>query len=222
MTVLAVVLTGWITVAVPDPGQRRDARPPMLRALRVPGVAPVLFVTLVFVLAHTILYTYIATFLGHLGMSDSTDLVLLVFGGASMAGIWIVGAHIDRRLRILTVASALLVAVAAAVLALPAGSSVLVYAAVTLWGLGWGGAPTLLQTAVADAGGDSADAAQAVLVTLWNAAMAAGGVTGGVLLDLFGPTSFPWTVLGLLLPVLAVVLAARVHGFPDRRTSPTS
>jgi predicted MFS family arabinose efflux permease len=53
-----------------------------------------------------------------------------------------------------------------------------------------------------------------MLVTLWNAAMAAGGVAGGVLLDAAGPASFPWTLLVLLLPVLAVVLGARRHGFP--------
>ncbi|WP_406471684.1 MFS transporter [Streptomyces sp. NBC_01615] len=223
MTVVAVALIGWIAVVVPErPGlsrQRRGDRAPMLRALRVPGVVPVLFVTLVFVLAHTILYTYIATFLRHLGMDGSTDLVLLVFGGASMVSIWIVGAHIDRRLRALTVASTLLVAVAAGLLAFLAESPALVWVAVALWGLGWGGVPTLLQTAVADAGGDTADAAQAMLVTLWNAAMAGGGVAGGVLLDLFGPTSFPWTVLGLLLPVAAVVIAARAHGFPVGRVN---
>ncbi|GGN86832.1 hypothetical protein GCM10011579_079050 [Streptomyces albiflavescens] len=152
-------------------------------------------------------------------MGGSTDLVLLVFGGASMVSIWIVGAHIDRRLRALTVASTLLVAVAATVLAILADRPALVFVAVALWGLGWGGVPTLLQTAVADAGGDVADAAQAMLVTLWNAAMVGGGVTGGILLDLFGPTSFAWAVLGLLLPVLAVVIVARGHGFPRRRDS---
>ncbi|MYX40549.1 MFS transporter [Streptomyces sp. SID89] len=86
-----------------------------------------------------------------------------------------------------------------------------------MWGLGWGGVPTLLQTAVGDAGGEHADAAQAMLVTLWNVAMAAGGVLGGVLLDARGSGSFPPTVLLLLLPVLGVVLAARDHGFPARR-----
>ncbi|GAA3470117.1 MFS transporter [Nonomuraea roseola] len=219
MTVLTVVLLLWITAVVPDyPGQPRGGRTPMLRTLRVPGVAPVLFVTLVFVLAHTILYTYIATFLDRLGMGGSTDLVLLVFGAASLASIWIVAAHINRRLRALTIASTVLVAAAAAVLAVLAGSPALVYVAVTLWGLGWGGAPTLLQTAVGDAGGEAADAAQAMLVTLWNAAMAGGGVVGGVLLGLLGATSFPWSVLALLAPVLVVVLAARTHGFPGRRS----
>jgi predicted MFS family arabinose efflux permease len=165
----------------------------MSRALAVPGVVPVLFVTLVFVLAHTILYTYIATFLAHLGMADSTDLVLLVFGAASLVSIWIVGAHIQRRLRALLLTGTVLVAVAAA----------------------------LLQTAVSDAGGDSADAALAMLVTLWNVAMAGGGVGGGLLLGLAGSSSFPWAVLVLLVPVLAAVIGSRTHGFPARRAVAT-
>ncbi|GAA4624208.1 MFS transporter [Actinoallomurus vinaceus] len=220
MTALTVVLIAWIVAAVPDhPGQGRHDRTPILAALRVPGVTPVLFVTLVFVLAHTILYAYIATFLDRHGMGSSTDLVLLVFGIASMVSIWVVGAHIHRRLRTLTIAATLLVAAAAAVLAGFAGSPALVYGAAALWGLGWGGVPTLLQTAAGDAGGDQADAAQAMLVTLWNVAMAGGGIIGGILLDRFGPASFPWSLLALLAPVLLVVAAARTHGFPVKRST---
>ncbi|MFE9443007.1 MFS transporter [Streptomyces sp. NPDC006602] len=220
MTGLTVVLLLWIVAAVPDyPGQERGERPKMLGALRVPGVAPVLFVTLVFVLAHTILYAYVATFLKDLGMGGSTDLVLLVFGAASLASIWIVGAQIHRRLRALTIASALLVAVSAALLAVLSDNTALVYVAALLWGLGWGGVPTLLQTAAGDAGGDSADAAQAMLVTLWNVAMAGGGILGGILLDAIGSDSFPWTMLLLLLPVLGVAVLARSHGFPAKRPS---
>ncbi|MFD3513591.1 MFS transporter [Streptomyces sp. NPDC058657] len=229
MTALTLGLLGWIAAVVPDfPGRPRRGNTPardtqpkapsLLSALRVPGVAPVLAVTLVFVLAHTILYTFIATFLTELGMGDSTDLVLLVFGGASLLSIWIVGAHIHRRLRTLMIGATLLIAAAATLLALLSGSTATVYAAVVLWGLGWGGAPTLLQTAAGDAGGAHADAAQAMLVTLWNAAMAGGGVAGGILLGALGPTSFPWSVLALLVPVLLLVLAARTHGFPKRRT----
>ncbi|MFD9592480.1 MFS transporter [Kitasatospora sp. NPDC059973] len=223
MTGLTVLLLVWISATVPDyPGQQAGERPKMLRALKVPGVTPVLFVTLVFVLAHTVLYAYIATFLDDHGLGGSTDLVLLVFGGASLASIWIVGSQIHAKLRALTVASTLLVAVAALLLAVLADTTALVYIAAALWGLGWGGIPTLLQTAVADAGGDQADAAQTMLVTLWNVAMAAGGIIGGVLLDVSGSDSFPWTVLLLLLPVLVVVLVARGHGFPAKRPTPQS
>ncbi|EMF00375.1 MFS transporter [Streptomyces mobaraensis NBRC 13819 = DSM 40847] len=218
MTALTVVVLGWIATAVPDyPGRPRGARAPMLRVLKVPGVTPVLFVTTVFVLAHTVLYAYIATFLDRLGMGGSADLVLLAFGVASLVSIWFVGARIHRRLRALTVASTLLVAAAAAVFAVFSDVPALVYVAATLWGLGWGGVPTLLQTAAGQAGGESADAAQALLVTLWNVAMAAGGVVGGLLLDGLGHLSLPWSVLLLLVPVLAVVVGARAHGFPTRR-----
>uniref|UniRef100_UPI0015F01C53 MFS transporter n=1 Tax=Streptomyces shenzhenensis TaxID=943815 RepID=UPI0015F01C53 len=187
MTGLTVLLIGWIAAAVPDfPGQRRGARVPMLRSLTVPGVSPVLFVTLVYVLAHTLLYAYIATLLDDLGQGGATDLVLLVFGAACLLSIWAVGTYIGRRLRGLTVLSVLLIAAGAALFAVPAEQPALVYTAATLWGLGWGGVPTLLQTAVGNAGGDQADGAQAMLVTLWNVAMAGGGVAGGILLDTLG------------------------------------
>lgn len=64
----------------------------------------------------------------------------------------------------------------------------------------------------------AADTAQAVLVTLWNAAMAGGGIIGGLLLDTLGPAALPWTGLVLALPTLAVVLTARVHTFPALAT----
>ncbi|GGY12457.1 hypothetical protein GCM10010358_76020 [Streptomyces minutiscleroticus] len=53
-----------IAAAVPDfPGPERGERPRTLHAPRVPGAVPVLFVTLVFVPAHTIVHAYIAAFL---------------------------------------------------------------------------------------------------------------------------------------------------------------
>ncbi|MDI2127842.1 MFS transporter [Yinghuangia seranimata] len=223
MTGLTLGLLAWIAALVPDqPGRPHADGMPMRAALRVPGVTPVLVVTLVFVLAHTLLYTYIATLLDELGLGGDTDVVLLVFGAASLLGIWLVGVFINRRLRALTVASTVLVAVAATALALWADSTPVVFAAAALWGLGWGGVPTLLQTAAGEAGGDAADAAQAALVSVWNAAMAGGGLAGGLLLDQFGSRSIAWTALVLLVPVLAVVLAARTHGFPARRSEGTA
>ncbi|BAJ26589.1 MULTISPECIES: MFS transporter [Kitasatospora] len=217
MTAVALGVIGWIALSVPDqPGQPAERRARVLGALAVPGVVPVLFVTLVFVLAHTVLYAYVASYLDHLGLGGSTDLVLLVFGVASLLSIWVTGALIHGRLRALTVAGAALVAGAAAGLALLSGTHLLVYLAAAMWGLGWGGVPTLLQTAGGEAGGDRADAVQAMLVTLWNVAMAGGGVLGGLLLDTAGAGSLPWSVLALLVPVLAVVIGARRHGFPAR------
>ncbi len=215
VSVVSAGLAVWIAASVPDhPGRRSGAREPVLGALRLPGVVPVLFVVAAYVLAHNILYTYVAAFLDARGMGGARDTVLLVLGVASVAGIAVTGALVDRLLRPLTLASTAAFLLAAALLAAPGGGAALVYPAVVLWGLGWGGVSTLLQTAVTGAGGDRA---QPLLVTTWNSFMAVGGAAGGVLLDAAGPGSFPWTVLALLVPVLLVVAGARRHGFPALR-----
>ncbi|MDT0469871.1 MFS transporter [Streptomyces gibsoniae] len=220
MTVIALVVLAWLGVTVPDfPGEHRQRRSGVAHTLRLPGVAPVLFVVLTVVLAHTVLYTYIATFLDKFGMIDSTALVLFVFGAASVAATSVVGSHIHRRLRILTITGTLFFAAAATLLATLADSPVIVYVAAVLWGLGFGGMATLLQTALGDAAGAAADTAQAMLVTLWNTALALGGVIGGLLLDGLGAGSFPWFVLVILAPAIVTVAAAGRHGFPSRRTA---
>ncbi|MFL1377231.1 MULTISPECIES: MFS transporter [unclassified Nocardiopsis] len=215
VTLLGVVLLAWVLASVPDHrGRRGTAQASVLHAFTSPGVIAVLFVVAAYVLAHNILYTYIATFLIEYDMGGSISLVLLIFGIASMVSILVVGAQVDRRLRVLTIASTVLFAVGTTLLALFAESVPLVFLAAALWGLGWGGITTLMQTAVTDAGGD---AAQALLVTTWNGFMAAGGAIGGILLEVFGPRSFPWSVLLLLIPVLIVVVAGRRHAFPAQR-----
>ncbi|SDL24112.1 Predicted arabinose efflux permease, MFS family [Glycomyces sambucus] len=223
MSALAVLSIVWITLAVPDfPGQRSGQRTPVARAVAIPGVAAVLAVIAAYVVAFNVLYTYIAAFLERFGMGGAVDRVLLVFGVASIASIWITGAQIDRRLRRLTIGAAVLTAAAATLLAVAAESPVLVYVAVALWGLGHGGVPTLLQTAAGQAGAKAADTVQAVVVTLWNAATAAGGALGGLLLVQFGPLSLAWTVAVLGVPVLLVALGARRHAFPSASGSPSS
>lgn len=105
MSALALLLMIWVRWCVPDfAGQARGRRLQLGAVLRLPGIRPVLFAVLAFVLAHNILYTYIAPFLAEAGMVERTDLVLLVFGLASLLGIWIVGVLIDRHLRSMTLA----------------------------------------------------------------------------------------------------------------------
>jgi predicted MFS family arabinose efflux permease len=179
----------------------------------------VLFVTLAFVLAHNILYTYVAPFLVPAGMAGRIDVVLFVFGATSLLGIWIVGVRIDRWLREMVLVSAALFLLASVALGLGGNVSAVVYSSVAVWGLAFGGAATLFQTASAKAAGEAADVAQSMLVTAWNFAIAGGGVVGGILLDTFGVASFPWALVLLLLPTLLVAWRAKHHGFPPASTS---
>ena len=63
---------------------------------------------------------------------------------------------------------------------------VIIILGVMIWGLTFGGAATLLQTAMAQAGGKSTDVAQSMLVTAWNLAIGGGGIIGAILLEVFG------------------------------------
>lgn len=214
MSVLAVILMLWVRLQVPDfSGQAQGKQQRLAHVLRLPGIRPVLFVVLAFVLAHNILYTYIASFLAEAGMAQRTDLVLLVFGGASLIGIWIVGVLIDRHLRALTLTSTLLFCVSALALGLAGTFPTIVYIAVGVWGLAFGGSATLFQTALAKSAGEEADVAQSMLVTAWNTAIAGGGLLGGVLLDQLGVGAFPPALLVLLAATLVVTWTAKRHGF---------
>jgi len=217
MSAMTLVLIVWTLARVPDfPGQENDRRVSIAGVFMLPGVRSVLFVTLAFVLAHNILYTYIAPFLVPAGMADQVGAILLIFGASALASIWVTGALIDRRLRALVLISIVLFALAAATLGMwGAGHNpAMVYAGVAAWGLAYGGVPTLFQTASAKNAGEAADVAQAMIVTVWNLAIAGGGIVGGVLLDTIGVASFPWALLVLLAPTLAVAWLARRKGFP--------
>ncbi|MBZ5763568.1 hypothetical protein LAV84_29255 [Rhizobium sp. VS19-DR104.2] len=74
-------------------------KPSLLSAFTMRSVRRSLFVTLAFVLAHNILYTYIAPLLQFLGAVGQTDCVLLVFGLVALASIFIAGALIDKFFR---------------------------------------------------------------------------------------------------------------------------
>jgi predicted MFS family arabinose efflux permease len=114
LSAFALALIAWIAFGAPDfPGLPVGKRMSVAQVFAIPGVRAVMMITLTFVLAHNILYTYIAPFVVPAGLGDRVDLVLPVFGVAALAGIWITGVLVDRWLRALILASGLIFAGAA-------------------------------------------------------------------------------------------------------------
>jgi len=202
-SVLALLLWVWMGLRLPDfPGQARRQRMPMSAVLRTPGVAAVLMVVLCYVLAHNILYTYIAPFLAANGVHLRIDLALLVFGVAALPGIWLTGLYVDRHLYRMSMASILLFCGAVLLLGARWGGAPLALAALAVWGFAFGGSATLFQTALAQVAGEQVDMAQSLLVTTWNTAIAGGGLVGGLLIVGWGAGAF--------VPVLLVLLGVAV------------
>jgi predicted MFS family arabinose efflux permease len=215
MSLLTLLLIAWVMLKVPDYPGRSDSPPlSLFRVFTTPGVRPVLGAMATWMLGHSILYTYIAPFVAASQLGNSVDIVLLVFGVASLAGNWIIGKVVDDHLRISVLLSIAGFGVTALIFGLLPGNSGVVYIGVAAWGLTFGGAATLLLTALADAAAEGSDAALSMNVFTWNCALAGGGLLGGVLLDRFGVVSFPWVVAALAFAGLWIAVAARDHGFP--------
>nr|WP_315417873.1 MFS transporter [uncultured Pseudomonas sp.] len=218
MTGLTLVLLVWARWQLPDfAGQPAQQRLGLRQVLRLPGIRPVLWVTFTYVLAHNILYTYIAPLLVPAGITADVDRVLLVFGLAALLSIWLAGVLIDQWLRTLLLISCALFGLIAVALAFWINVPAVIYIAVASWGLAFGGLPALLQTALAKSAGASADAAQSMLVTVWNLGIAGGGLAGGVLLQGWGVSAFAWAVVLLMLLALAGALKAA----PQQLARPT-
>ena len=84
--------------------------------------------------------------------------------------------------------------------------TVMVFAGVAMWGLAFGGVATVFQTAAAEAAGELGDIAQSLIVTVWNLAIAGGGILGAMTITSVGPGALPWSAAGLLVITLSVVL----------------
>ena len=214
MSALTLMLIVWVLVKVPDyPPQAAHQRVSLAKVLTTPGVRPVLAVVISWMLAHNILYTYIAPFVAPAGLGDRVDVVLLVFGSAALAGIWLTAKLVEPLLRRTVLVSLATFAAVSVVFGFVGNIPQVIYLGVAVWGLSFGGAATLLQTALADAAGDGADVALSLNVVAWNSAIAGSGVVGGVLLDTWGVASFPWAMALLIALSFAIAWRARTHAF---------
>ncbi|RKT88454.1 Predicted arabinose efflux permease, MFS family [Saccharopolyspora antimicrobica] len=212
MSVIAVALVGWVLWQVPPlSGQSVQRRAGIRDVLTTPGFRTVLVMTFALALGHNVLYTYIGPVLADAGRIGLLSTALLVFGLASVLGLWIVGSVVDRRLQLLIRCSTSLVAVAAALIGGAAQWPVALLLAVAVWGVAFGGAPTMFPAAAARIAGRDADLAQSLTITVWNVAIAAGAYLGGAALDLAGSAApLPW---------LAAALAAAAFGIAVRRNA---
>ncbi len=221
MAALSLALIGWIFASVPNlAAEPKNAHVSFPSILRAPGVRTILWVVAGFITAHNLLYTYIEPLASRAG-AGQIEWVLLVFGVAALLSIWVTGQFVDPHHRRLMLVSSCLLGASAAVLGLAFVSPAIFYLGVAAWGLGFGGSATLFVTAGIRAAGT--DGVTALVVTVFNLSIAAGGVFGGLLLSAFGVLSIPWASAAIMIPTIVTVLAGRRNSFPHgTRTPPTS
>lgn len=216
MSLLAFILMFVIWSVVPDfPGQVVGKEPKYSTVWQTQGVRPILAVTLFWMGAHNVFYTYIAPFLVHHGI-NRVDLSLLIFGVASLISIIFIGATIDKMLRKLALLSIALFALDALLFALFSNSIWMVEIEVAIWGLSFGGAATILQTSLGEAVEEhELDVVMSINATIWNVSIALGAVFGGVILDSVGVSAFPWVVLIMVVIGFIIVFTNKQYAFKE-------
>ncbi len=205
LSIITAVVFVLVVLLVPNiAGQAPEHRKPLRAVTRIPGVGIILTVIAVWMLGHSTAYTYIAPFLRAAGSDAGVDLVLVVFGLASIAGIALTGALLDRFPQLLLHGTVILFTCAGVLLLLGNGSTPLIFVAVALWGVAFGGAPAQLQSALTISGGPDADVANSFLPVAFNIAIFAAGILGAGVLAAGG--GFAPTLVMVVLGVAALAL----------------
>lgn len=217
LSILAVATAVLAVILIPNaPGQRAASRVPMIRVLRLPGVAVVLAVIVAWMMGHNVMYTYVSAYLRGIDVHLPVDVALVTFGVAALVGIGITGAVIDRALRQLVFASLAVLATAGLIFMFGHQSLLAVLTAIVLWGVAFGGAAAQLQTAISAAGGENADVANSMLGVAFNLAIFAAGVAGAVVVGNVGGLALPVVMIGLALIALLIAALGRRTAFPTK------
>ncbi|MEV5593382.1 MFS transporter [Streptomyces sp. NPDC052496] len=210
----ALVAVALAVLLPPLPAEGAVRLGGVLRLFRDARVRTGLVVVALLVGGHFAAYTYVRPVLEEVsGVGPGViSTLLLVYGGAGVAGNFLGGAGAGRSPRgTLVVISAVL---AGAVLLVPV-LGVGVPGAVALlavWGLAYGGVSVSTQTWLMAVAPEAREAASALFVAVFNAAIALGAFGGGRVVDGWGVTAVLWVGGALAVGAAVAVGAGRGPG----------
>ena len=162
------------------------------------------------ILGHFMAYTYITVFLEQRAGAPSAivSLILLAYGTAGFVGNLVAGALVQRNVRTVLAAFALLLGGALIVLSSVGSQQLPAMALVVVWGFAFGGIPICLQTWMFRAAPELMLSTTAVFVSIFQLALAGGALFGGFVVDDYGLTS-----LMALGGATALAAAIVIRGF---------
>jgi predicted MFS family arabinose efflux permease len=179
---------------------------PYHRDRTIPAVIAACILTVLIMLGHNVFNTFIAPwFIAVPGFSpDAVAGLLFVFGSAGAIGLFLSGMFGDRYPRATFAVLLASVATVMATVGALGGPDWLVIAMLVVWGIAFGGLPSLLHGRVLGvASSRIRDLASATLTTSFNLAIGGGALVGGILLDAFGVAVLPWANAALVVAALS-------------------
>jgi predicted MFS family arabinose efflux permease len=184
-------------------GEKRTKKSSPIWIIKKPQVLIVLLVTLLSVLSHYALYTYLAPFVQGMQLTGGVSFALLLFGIGTIIGVMVTGKMIDFHLRKLVLMMFLFTLIAMFLFNIFKSIPLIIDLSIILWGLSFGGLPTILQTAVSRQVDTGKDVLTSIQTTIYNLAIFGGALIGGFIQNRF--TVYMIVYLVILLMSIAIV-----------------
>ncbi|NWC00020.1 MFS transporter [Pseudomonas gingeri] len=185
----------------------------MMSVLRNGRLLAVFGITALVVTGNFLAYTYIAPYLEQIAKQSASQIsmLLLVYGAAGVVTNFAVGPFASGAPRASLAVVATLFTASLASLNIASDGHLALFVAIAAWGAAYGALPVLLQTLVfkeASRIQGAADAATAVNVSVFNAAIGLGSLVGGLMINHVGPHLIPYVAAAFALAGLAAVAAS--------------
>ncbi|WP_077059882.1 MFS transporter [Streptomyces sp. MP131-18] len=217
---MAFVVIGGLALAVlvalamllpPLPGEERTRLGGVMGLVRNPQVASGLLVVALLVTGHFAAYTYVRPVLEEVSDAEAGVIgtLLLVYGIAGVVGNFISGAGAGRSPRRTLLVITAVLAVTAALVPLIGGSVLVAGVLLVTWGLSYGGVSVATQTWLLASSPEAREAASSLFVGVFNGAIAAGALAGGLAADGIGTTAVMWLGCGLAAAAFVAVALGR-------------
>ncbi|MBA1232546.1 MFS transporter [Pseudomonas viridiflava] len=216
---LAVLAFAWQWLSIPAMSRAQNARATNpFKLLRNPQVAIGMLAIMWLFMGQFAVFTYLRPFLESItGVSVTTlSMMLLLLGLCGLAGTWMIGALLQKRLYVYLIAIPLAMAVLAVALIAIGHSPVAVAIVLGVWGLVATPAPVAWGLWLSRTLPDDAEAGGGLMVATIQMAITVGAGVGGALLDHLGWWSpFAFGGVALLGSAVFAWAAMRTVGFNE-------
>ncbi|MCF5707363.1 MFS transporter [Pseudomonas syringae] len=216
---LAVLAFAWQWLSIPAMSRAQNARATNpFKLLRNPQVAIGMLAIMWLFMGQFAVFTYLRPFLESItGVSVTTlSMMLLLLGLCGLAGTWMIGALLQKRLYAYLIAIPLAMAVLAVALIVIGHSPVAVAIVLGVWGLVATPAPVAWGLWLSRTLPDDAEAGGGLMVATIQMAITVGAGVGGALLDHLGWWSpFAFGGVALLGSAVFAWAAMRTVGFNE-------
>lgn len=214
--IFIIAIVGQMILPSVEGEKRTKANSPFY-IIRNKSVVICLVVTLLTIMAHYGLYTYMAPLVEDFGFVGGIKMASVLFGIGTIISVILAGKVIDDHLGSLTVFMLMLAFGTMFLFVGFKGMPIVSHLAFLLWGVSFGALVTLFQTAVTRQVETGKDVATSLQSSTFNFGIVFGSALGGTILDYFSVLHIVYvTIAFLIVPILLSIFSKKTFWQSDR------